>query len=193
MRDALQVAAVDANAVHVVGPGLFRVRAHIEPAPVGGQCGSRHLELTVSELAYLAVQRLGIELREAGFLGHVPQRAAVVFPAEFVEVPVDPGAVVQAFLQRRLWMGGSSVTSQRSLLSIARSCTAACAPSRENAMPAISRSRVFSLSALADLLAFASLSLFGLALSRPAFSFSARIAASGSSWMPGRAPTSIFI
>ena len=56
------------------------------------------LELAARQRPGLAVQRLAIELRIAGFLAHVPQRAVVLEPAEIVEVPVDPGVVGEAVL-----------------------------------------------------------------------------------------------
>ncbi len=103
---------------HLAGSGIDRadfvvmrgllVAQEVEALAVGRQHRRRGFPLAAGQRLRLAATGLGVQVREAGFLGQQPQRAAIGHPAEIVEAPVDPGVVGQPVAVLHAAVGGSN-------------------------------------------------------------------------------------
>ncbi|KAG1460092.1 hypothetical protein G6F57_014379 [Rhizopus arrhizus] len=100
----LAAAGVD-RADFIVMRGLL-VAQEVEALAIGRQHRCRGLPLAAGQRLRLGAAGLGVQMREARFLGQQPQRAAVGHPAEIVEAPVDPGVVGQPVAVLHAAVGG---------------------------------------------------------------------------------------
>ena len=100
--------AIGGHGADVVVDRAPAVAQEVEAAAIGRQPGLRSFPAARGQLARarVAIDVERVELRPARFLGQVPQRAVVRHPAEIVEVPVDPGVVVQPVAGAQAGAGG---------------------------------------------------------------------------------------
>src|SRR3984957_6356556 len=87
LRNPLKLPAVGWDSIHIVRIRCLGIAQHVEPSAVRGQSRFRYLEAPLGDGVRLSIRRLGVQMRETGFLGFVPERAVVREPADFVESP----------------------------------------------------------------------------------------------------------
>ena len=95
MRDFPHRAAARGHVAHLVVDRALAVAQEVEAAAVARDRDLRGFPVAVGEPG-CASRRPARTGARAAFLAQVPQRAVVGQPAELVELPVDPGVVVQA-------------------------------------------------------------------------------------------------